>query len=112
MRKMSLFGEEKKRRPLTAFEKDIIRQRQKNRCAICKTSLEGLVVHYDHKKAIALGGSDTPRNLQALCPNCHAKKSREDRNKIAKAKRSEKGDIGTLIWGPKRTRKKRSIRII
>jgi 5-methylcytosine-specific restriction protein A len=33
----------------------------------------------DHVLALYLGGTDTFDNLQALCPNCHRQKTRDER---------------------------------
>src|SRR5215217_1304942 len=34
------------------------------------------ILDVDHIKDLALGGDDHPRNMAALCPNCHACKTR------------------------------------
>ncbi len=46
-------------------------------CALCRQVLSA---HFeiDHVKALANGGRDERRNYQALCANCHAKKSYYD----------------------------------
>ncbi len=87
-----LFGENKpKRQKQTKGDTDRILKRQKDKCAICGSKFSARsVVHWDHKRALALGGSDTTRNIQALCPNCHAEKTREDRSKISKTNRKKK----------------------
>lgn len=41
---------------------------------------------FDHIKPRALGGSNTMNNMQALCPNCHAEKTKEDLKRIHKKK--------------------------
>ena len=91
-----LLGKKKKRSRLTKADKDNILKRQKYKCARCPRDLTRTVVHFDHKKPLALGGSDTLRNYQALCPTCHAEKTREDRSKIAKRKRKRKEEIPLL----------------
>lgn len=68
-------------------------ERQNFRCAMCGKPLRGLHFHIDHKVPLAMGGSNSIRNLQALCPDCHAKKTREDRMKIARAKKKKKNDL-------------------
>lgn len=74
-----------KRRALRAAEKTQILKRQKYKCARCKKiDLTKTVPHFDHKKPLALGGSDTLRNIQGLCGTCHAEKTQEDRFKISK----------------------------
>lgn len=112
-----LFGEDKapKRKRLTKAEKGKILKRQKDCCNICKAKFgPRSVIQWDHKKALALGGSDTPRNIQALCPNCHAKKTRQDRDKIAKSNKKSKKkddpfsfDVPDPFAKPKRGRKKK-----
>lgn len=104
------FDEKPERKRLTAAERTKIFKRQKNKCADCKLELtRDIPVHFDHKRPIALGGSDTLRNIQALCPTCHAKKTREDRDKIAKDKRKKKEDPFGLddLFSPPRRRGRR-----
>jgi 5-methylcytosine-specific restriction endonuclease McrA len=47
---------------------------QKSRCAGCYEMLEGKNYHVDHIQPIALGGDNSPSNLQILCPPCNLKK--------------------------------------
>lgn len=54
--------------------KESILKKQKYRCAICRMQLK--VIDFDHKNG---NRSDNRiRNCQALCPNCHALKSRRE----------------------------------
>ncbi len=62
-------------------------ERQKHKCASCGKALKPGRYHIDHKRAVALGGSDSIRNLQGLCPNCHDRKNKEDARKIARARK-------------------------
>ncbi len=62
-------------------------EKQKGRCARCKKKLNPLAYHIDHKVPKALGGSDSIRNLQLLCPECHMLKTQEDRKKISRKKK-------------------------
>jgi 5-methylcytosine-specific restriction endonuclease McrA len=95
---LSLFKAPKKKRRLTKADKDKILKRQKYKCGArdCQKDLSRVIPHFDHKKPLALGGSDTLRNYQALCPDCHAKKTRNDRSKIAKQKRKRKDEFPSL----------------
>jgi 5-methylcytosine-specific restriction endonuclease McrA len=86
-----------KRGTLYAADKDKILKIQKEKCAgktCAKDHKKRLSVnirsHFDHIKPLALGGKDDPSNIQALCANCHQKKSREDRKRIAIAKKEDK----------------------
>lgn len=54
-----------------------IRERQKNRCAICTCSLKN-GDHLDHIVPLARGGKHEPSNLQLLCPPCNLAKSSRD----------------------------------
>jgi 5-methylcytosine-specific restriction endonuclease McrA len=54
-----------------------LRERQKNRCAICSTSLRH-GDHLDHILPLARGGRHEPGNLQLLCPPCNLHKSDRD----------------------------------
>jgi 5-methylcytosine-specific restriction endonuclease McrA len=77
-----------KRRALAKAEETKVLKRQKYKCAICKMDISKLaVVNFDHKNPIALGGSNSLRNFQALCPTCHAEKTQQDRLAISRARR-------------------------
>lgn len=50
---------------------------QKNKCAVCRTSIsEGY--HVDHIVAIVNGGTNDKYNLQLLCAPCNLSKNRKD----------------------------------
>jgi len=53
---------------------------QKKRCKICKNKLK--VCDFDH--ADGDSSNNCLSNCQALCPNCHAKKSRRKKQKTFK----------------------------
>lgn len=54
-----------------------LREKQRNRCAICGTSLSK-GDHLDHIVPLARGGRHAPDNLQLLCPPCNLHKSDRD----------------------------------
>jgi hypothetical protein len=62
----------KKRRLFTAQTKRIVLKSQKFKCLICRTNVG--IWDYDHKDGNR--GNNKLSNCQALCPICHAKKSR------------------------------------
>ena len=53
-----------------------IAYRQKYKCQVCQELLHPKAMDIDHILALSKGGEDRIENLQALCTNCHAKKSR------------------------------------
>ena len=53
-------------------------RRQANRCNMCKEKLD--VINFDHIDGNRSNNSIT--NCQALCPNCHAKKTRKKRQRF------------------------------
>ena len=79
-----------KRSYTTKHEKDKLLKRQKGKCKKCGKKLTGDLFAVDHIKARALGGSESIDNKQLLCHDCHAIKTREDRDKISKKKKKEK----------------------
>lgn len=52
------------------------------RCS-CRTGLE-----VDHKVPIEWGGTDLPSNLVTLCQDCHAAKTRDERQRNRRRRRS------------------------
>ena len=61
------------RKDFTKTTKDDILRRQVSRCNFCGEYLEYPEFH--HKDGNR--GNNYPSNCQALCPNCHAKKTRK-----------------------------------
>jgi len=51
---------------------------QKNRCAICRTSLKKTGYHLDHIIPFARGGKNVDRNIQLTCPKCNREKYSKD----------------------------------
>jgi len=75
-----------KRRRLAKAEKTLILKSQHFECAICKKDISKITPHYDHRIPLAMGGSDTITNIQALCGDCHTTKTARDKLEIARAK--------------------------
>lgn len=69
------------RRKIIGREKESICADQNNLCAACKTQLE-LTANIDHIIPLQAGGLNVRINLHALCPNCHARKTRLEPRKI------------------------------
>jgi len=67
-----------------------------------------LIRHNTNYVQFANRGSDRPSNLQALCPNCHAEKTEEDKHrkkqkKIRETEKREKDPLGlNHIWKPRK----------
>ncbi len=66
-------------RYIPEYVKAEIRKRQNNRCAMCGGLFSEDVFEYDHKIPVALGGTSSIDNVQALCANCHRLKTKYDR---------------------------------
>jgi hypothetical protein len=62
----------RKRQCFTACVKENALLKQHYKCAICKKRAG--IWDYDHKDGNR--SNNDPRNCQAVCPNCHAKKTR------------------------------------
>jgi len=76
--------------------------RQKYQCAKCNLIL-GANFDIDHGLPKCLGGDNSPENLFALHPNCHADKSRAEQSVIALAKRRLNESTASLITKPAAT---------
>ncbi len=50
-----------------------LRERQRDRCAICARSISQ-AFHVDHIMPLALGGKHEALNVQLLCPTCNVRK--------------------------------------
>ena len=75
-----------KRKPITSCERLIIMFNQKYKCNHCKNMLNPDTTDIDHKVELCDGGINDILNLQALCCNCHRKKT-------AISRRNRNGDI-------------------
>ena len=54
----------------------LVAYRQQYKCNICRDLLHPDATDIDHCEELRDGGEDEMANLQALCTNCHAKKTR------------------------------------
>jgi hypothetical protein len=77
-------------RKLSGVQKKKIAEKQLYSCAQCKFFPLPSTYQVDHIVPHAVGGSDNPLNLQALCPNCHARKTQDEATRISKFKRKKK----------------------
>ena len=66
-----------KRKSFSQEIQKLTRRKQANRCNICKERLE--VINFDHIDGNSY--NNLISNCQALCPNCHAKKTRKKNTK-------------------------------
>jgi len=64
--------------PLTQAQKTMVRDRQDRKCNICERKLD-ITSQIDHIIPRFKGGQNHPKNLQALCPDCHAMKTKNER---------------------------------
>ena len=76
-----------KRKRLAKAQKTLILKSQNFKCAKCGCDISKITPHYDHRIPIAMGGSDTITNIQALCGTCHTEKSKFDKLEISRARR-------------------------
>jgi Zn finger protein HypA/HybF involved in hydrogenase expression len=75
-----------RRRTASRKLRDVVLKKQRHACFDCKNVNPNLEI--DHIIPYAVGGLTELKNLQALCPNCHAQKSRNSNEgeKIRRAK--------------------------
>jgi len=66
-----------KRKSFSPTIQELVFKRQAYRCNICKERLDA--INFDHIDGNRSNNSIT--NCQALCPNCHAKKTRKKKKK-------------------------------
>ena len=72
-----------KRKRFSKKEKERLLERQRYKCNHCQQRLTE-AREYDHIKPLFVGGRDSIFNLQVLCCNCHALKSKRDARQISK----------------------------
>lgn len=68
----------KEKRNVTGLTKKKVAASQQWKCGHCKATLDE-TYEVDHIKALFQGGTNDPDNLVALCPNCHRKKTVNER---------------------------------
>ena len=66
------------KRSVSEAKKKYVASQQAWRCGHCGTLLDA-TYEVDHKQALMHGGTNDVSNLEALCPNCHRKKTTKDR---------------------------------
>jgi RNA-directed DNA polymerase len=93
---LPIWGEKKKRGKLNLTEKRLILKSQNSKCNKCHKRITLTTAHFDHKRPIGEGGSDTLRNIQALCALCHDAKTRKDVGRINKARAKVKKSLPRL----------------
>ena len=72
----NIYSEKRKgnKRNVSALEKKIVASNQKWKCSKC-TQLLDATYEVDHIVPLCKGGDNRIENLQALCRNCHGKKT-------------------------------------
>ena len=73
---VSILKDVKQVRAMSRKHRWTVAYRQKYNCNICKALLHPKAFDVDHIVELARGGTDTLDNLQALCVQCHAIKTR------------------------------------
>ena len=76
-----------KRQKLAKAQETMILKSQNYKCARCKCDISKITPHFDHRIPLAMGGSDTITNIQALCGTCHTEKTKFDKLEISRSKR-------------------------
>tara|TARA_B100000925_G_C21931343_1_gene440401 strand:+ start:243 stop:629 length:387 start_codon:yes stop_codon:yes gene_type:complete len=75
------------RKHWTALQRNTVAARQGYKCAHCKQTFPA-VFDIDHIVPLHKGGEDALGNLQALCCNCHAIKSRNEQSERRRQERA------------------------
>jgi hypothetical protein len=79
-------GRKPRRKSLAKAQKTLILKSQNFKCAMCKTDISKISPHFDHRIPLAMRGSNTITNIQALCGTCHTEKTKFDRLEISRAR--------------------------
>ena len=67
-----------RRKRITRQVRQAVIARQWGLCDVCGNRLDLKIVEIDHIVPVARNGPDDIDNLHALCPNCHARKTRDE----------------------------------
>ena len=89
-----LFEEPKQQRArqkYTVKDKASYFKAQNGKCNGCKRSVPIDLMHLDHIRAFAKGGSDKPSNFQLLCSTCNGKKGTKTQTQFEKQLQKERG---------------------
>ena len=90
----------KMRTPIPTHYKHAILRRQQNKCNVCCDVLD--VYDIDHIVPYRICQEHRLSNLQALCPTCHARKTRSEARYLAEYVKCEQTKSYRLCWGCKR----------
>jgi len=83
----------------THYKQSVLR-RQKHKCNACSVFLD--VYDIDHVVPYRICQEHRLSNLQALCPTCHARKTRTEAKYLAEYVRCEQTKSYRLCWGCKK----------
>ena len=83
-------SKKKRRKPITYEMRWELAESQRWKCKVCKKLLP-LAAQVDHVVPLCAGGKDDISNMQMLCANCHAEKTRVERKSGAHKNRGIKG---------------------
>lgn len=104
-----LFEEPKQQRArvkYTVKDKEPYYKAQKGRCNGCNRSVPIDLMHLDHIRAFAKGGSEKPSNFQLLCGTCNGKKGTKTQAQFEKKLTQETGKGKTAASKKATTTKK------
>lgn len=88
------------RAPIPTHYKQTILRRQDHKCKVCSMFLD--VYDIDHIVPYRVHGVHKLKNLQALCPTCHARKTRKEATELALYIRCEQTKSHRYCWSCKK----------
>jgi predicted amidophosphoribosyltransferase len=97
MLSMQSVGKRVKRRHLSFEQRKAIADSQNGLCSSCKQNLED-IYQIDHIVPLAANGETNITNLHALCPNCHARKSKIENQLVSKHFKLLKSGQGAICF--------------